>query len=134
VNFYRRFIRDFSTKTWSLFDLKHSKKVWIWSGKEQVAFEDLKTAVITAPVLMSPQDLEPFWIEADSSDFAMGAVLSQQSTTDGKWHSVAFYSKSLSSAVMPLENFLWKCSMGYTLYPWISLLEPTLETSYKPQT
>jgi len=38
------------------------------------------------------------------------------------------------ATVMPLENFLWKCSMGYTLYPWISLLEPTLETSYKPQT
>jgi len=38
------------------------------------------------------------------------------------------------TAVTPLENFLWKCSMGYTLYPWISLLEPTLETSYKPQT
>jgi len=36
--------------------------------------------------------------------------------------------------VTPLENFLWKYSMGYTLYPWISLLEPTLETSYKPQT
>jgi len=33
-----------------------------------------------------------------------------------------------------LENFLQKCNMGYTLYPWISLLEPTLETSYKPQT
>jgi len=39
-----------------------------------------------------------------------------------------------SGAVTPLENFLRKCSMGYTLYPWISLLEPTLETSYKPQT
>ena len=38
------------------------------------------------------------------------------------------------TTVTPLENFLWKCSMGYTLYPWISLLEPTLETSYKPQT
>jgi len=37
-------------------------------------------------------------------------------------------------AVTPLENFLRKCSMGYTLYPWISLLEPTLETSYKLQT
>jgi len=33
-----------------------------------------------------------------------------------------------------LENFLWKCNMGYTLYLWISLLEPTLETFYKPQT
>jgi len=69
----------------------------MWSGKEQVAFEDLKIVVTTAPVLMFPQDLEPFQIEADSSDFTTGAVLSQQLTTDGKWHSVAFYSKSLSS-------------------------------------
>jgi len=37
-------------------------------------------------------------------------------------------------AVTPLENFLRKCSMGYNLYLWISLLEFTLETSYKPQT
>ena len=37
-------------------------------------------------------------------------------------------------AVMPLESFLWKYNMRYTLYPWILLLEPTLETSYKPQT
>ena len=53
--------------------------------------------VTTAPVLVSPQELDPFQIEADSSDFATGAVLSQQSTTDGKWHPVAFYSKFLSS-------------------------------------
>jgi len=53
--------------------------------------------VTTAPVLMSPQDSEPFWVEVDSLDFATGAVLSQQSTADGKWHPVAFYSKSLSS-------------------------------------
>jgi len=48
-------------------------------------------------MLVSPQESDPFRIEADSSDFATGAVLSQQSTTDGKWHPVAFYSKSLSS-------------------------------------
>jgi len=53
--------------------------------------------VTTAPVLVSPQDSEPFWVEADSSNFATGAVLSQQSMTDGKWHPVVFYSKSLSS-------------------------------------
>jgi len=62
-----------------------------------MAFEDLKMVVTTALVLVSPQDLEPFWVEVDSSDFAIGAVLSQQSMTDGKWHPVAFYSKSLSS-------------------------------------
>ena len=51
----------------------------------------------TASVLVSPQDSEPFQIEVDSSDFTTGAVLSQQSTMDGKWHPVVFYSKSLSS-------------------------------------
>jgi len=52
--------------------------------------------VTTAPVLVSPQDSEPFRIEADSSDFASGAVLSQQLPGEEKWHPVAFYSKSLS--------------------------------------
>jgi len=97
VNFYQRFIQDFSAKAPLLFDLTRSEQVWTWSGKEQVAFENLKTAVTTALVLVSLQKLDPFQIEADSSDFTTGAVLSQQSTTDGKWHPIAFYSKSLSS-------------------------------------
>jgi len=96
VNFYRRFIRDFSTIARPLFDLTCSNKAWNWDTKEQEAFERLKTAVTTAPVLVSPQDLEPFRIEADSSDFASGAVLSQQLPREEKWHLVAFYSKSLS--------------------------------------
>ena len=37
-----------------------------------------------------------FRIEADSSDFATGTVLSQQSPEDNKWHPVAFLTKSLS--------------------------------------
>jgi len=40
--------------------------------------------------------LEPFHIEANSSDFASGAILSQQLPQKEKWHLVAFYSKSLS--------------------------------------
>ena len=40
--------------------------------------------------------MEPFCIEADSSDFASGAILSQQLPGEEKWHPVAFYSKSLS--------------------------------------
>jgi len=103
VNFYCRFIRDFSTKARPLFDLTCSEQVWTWSGREQTAFEDLKMAVTTALVLMSPQDSEPFRVEADSSDFATGAVLSQQLTADGKWHPVAFYSKSLSSVEQNYE-------------------------------
>jgi len=77
VNFYHRFIRDFSTIARPLFNLTHSNQAWNWDTKEQEAFEGLKMAVTTAPVLVSPQDSEPFRIKADSSDFASGAVLSQ---------------------------------------------------------
>jgi len=52
--------------------------------------------VTTALVLVSPQDSEPFYIKADSSDFASRAILSQQLSGEEKWHPVAFYSKSLS--------------------------------------
>jgi len=96
VNFYHRFIRDFSTIARSFFDLTRSDKAWNWDTKKWDAFERLKTAVTTAPVLVSPQDSEPFRIEADSSNFASGAVLSQQLPGEEKWHPVAFYSKSLS--------------------------------------
>ena len=54
VNFYQRFIQDFSAKAQPLFDLTCSEQVWTWSGREQTAFEGLKIAVTTAPVLMSP--------------------------------------------------------------------------------
>ena len=33
----------------------------------------------------------------DSSDFATGAVLSQQLPVDDKWHLIAYYLKSLSA-------------------------------------
>jgi len=96
VNFYRRFIQDFSTIARPFFDLTRSDHAWNWGTKEQEAFECLKMAVTTAPILASPQDLEPFCIEADSSDFASRAVLSQKLPGEEKWHPVAFYSKSLS--------------------------------------
>jgi len=96
VNFYRRFIWDFSTIARPLFNLTRSDKAWNWDAKEQEAFECLKMAVTTAPVLVSPQDSEPFCIEADSSDFASEAILSQQLPGEEKWHLVAFYSKFLS--------------------------------------
>ena len=64
--------------------------------KEQTTFETLKIAITSALVLVLPYDSEPFQIEADSSDYTIDAVLSQQSMKDGKWCLVVFYSKSLS--------------------------------------
>jgi hypothetical protein len=51
--------------------------------------------VTTEPVLVLPDESWLYQLEADSSDRATGAVLSQQGT-DGKWRPIAFYSKSLN--------------------------------------
>ena len=42
-------------------------------------------------------------MEADSSNFATGMVLSQQSSEDLKWHPIAFYSKSLNAVKQNYE-------------------------------
>ncbi|KAG5718567.1 hypothetical protein E4T56_gene16527 [Termitomyces sp. T112] len=95
VNFYQSFIQDFSHHAHLLFDLTVKDMAWQWKSMQQVAFDTLKQAVISKPVLVFSDNDSPFCVEADSSEFATGAVLSQQSKGDGKWHPVAFYSKSL---------------------------------------
>jgi hypothetical protein len=96
TNFYRRFIQDFSEHARPLFDLTKNDAKWHWGRAEQSAFNRLKWNVTSALVLISPDPTKPFRIEADSSDFATSAVLSQISLADEKWHPVAFFSKSLS--------------------------------------
>ena len=64
---------------------------------EMSAFTKLKELITTALILMLPNSTQPFRVKADSSDFATGGVLSQLAQDDGKWHPVAFLSKSLSA-------------------------------------
>ena len=67
-----------------------------WSSKEKLAFDTLRNQITSAPILALPDNSRPYQVEADSSDFATGTVLSQQSPEDDKWHPIAFLSKSLS--------------------------------------
>ena len=96
TNFYRQFIEDFSHHARPLFDLTKADTKWKWGSEKQSAFNALNGKVTSAPILVLPDSSKPFRVEADSSNFATGAVLSQQSPDDGKWHPVAFLSKSLS--------------------------------------
>jgi len=96
TNFYCRFIQGFSHLARPLFNLTQKDTDWRWGAEEQSAFDSLKERITTAPILALPDNSRLFRIEADSSYFATGAVLSQQSPEDNKWHPVAFLSKSLS--------------------------------------
>ncbi|KAG5721207.1 hypothetical protein E4T56_gene20017 [Termitomyces sp. T112] len=96
ANFYQRFIQDFLHYTHPLFNLMGKDVTWSWGPPEQTAFDTLKCTMTSGPILLFLDDNSPFQVEADSSNFATGAMLSQQSPEDGKWHPVAFYSKSLN--------------------------------------
>jgi len=96
TNFYQWFIQDFSEHACPLFDLTRNDSGWCWGEPERTTFTRLKGSVTSAPVLISPDPTKPFRIKSDSSDFATGAVLSQVSSEDEKWHPVTFLSKSLS--------------------------------------
>ena len=86
------------TSQHTLFDLTKKDVGWHWGESEQASFNKLKELITSAPILVFPNDSLPYHIEANSSDAATGAVLSQQTSPEngGKWHPIAFFSKSLS--------------------------------------
>ena len=94
INFYCCFIKDFSHIAHPLYTLTHKAVEWKWGDLQQKAFEALKHAITTAPVLVFPSDKGKFRIEADASNFATGAVLSQLQGDEK--HPVGFMSKSLT--------------------------------------
>ena len=96
ANFYRRFIKGFSSIAQPLVALTRKDKPFRWTPVEQTAFESLKTAFMSAPILLHPDPTKPFIVETDASDFAIGAILSQ-SDIDGILHPVAYFSRKFTA-------------------------------------
>jgi len=70
---------------------------WTWASDQADAFECLKKAICSTPILVLLDPTCSYLVEADGSGYATGAVLSQM-RDDRRWHPVAFISKSLSPA------------------------------------
>src|SRR5258708_23168989 len=96
MNFYRRFIWNFSEIARPLHTLTQKSKNWSWGAAEQQAFDALKNAVTSAPTLAFPSKSGLFLLECDASNFATGPVLSQQQEA-GLFHPIAFMSKTFST-------------------------------------
>jgi RNase H-like domain found in reverse transcriptase len=94
--FYRQFIEGFLHHARPLFELMKKDSKWSWGEHKQQAFNGLKKCFTSTPILLFVNDDLPYRMEADSSDVARGAVLSQKSPEDDKWHPITFYSKSLT--------------------------------------
>ena len=96
AGFYRRFIRDFLKIMKPLCKLLHVNQAFDFTSECKVAFEKLKNALVTAPIVVAPDWTLPFEVMTDASDWAVGAVLGQK--REKIFHPIYYASKTLIDA------------------------------------
>ena len=74
-SFYRKFIRWFSELAAPMTDLTKKDRAFVWDDKADKAFNRLKAAMVTAPVLQLPDFDREFTVTTDASGVSVGAIL-----------------------------------------------------------
>ena len=77
ASYYRKFIKGFARIAKPLHDLLKKDIDFVWGAEQQQAFEKLKEALCSEPVLVPPDFSQDFKVYSDASDFALGAILCQ---------------------------------------------------------
>ncbi|CAM8905457.1 unnamed protein product [Rhodiola kirilowii] len=90
TGYYRRFVRNYASIAAPLTNLLR-KDAYIWSPAATLAFQQLRHALTTTPVLVLPNFALPFHVHTDASGTGIGAVLAQGGRP------VSYFSKQLSS-------------------------------------
>lgn len=96
ASYYRKYIQGFADIASPLTNLTKKNQKFVWTEKCQSAFERLKEALVSAPVLAYPTREGKFVLDTDASATAIGAVLSQ--IQDGEEKVIAYASCALSSS------------------------------------
>jgi hypothetical protein len=96
AGFYRRFIKDFSKITKPLTHLLQKDVAFDFDEKYLAAFQTLKSALMSAPIIQPLDCSQPFEIMCDASDYTVGMVLGQRK--EGRVHAVYYTSKTLNGA------------------------------------
>ncbi len=92
-NYYRHFIKGFSSIAAPLQRLTHNDVDFSWGDPEQTALGKLKEAFCSASILAYPDHEGEFIVGTDASKYAIGAVLSQ--VQNGKERVIMYCSKGL---------------------------------------
>ena len=95
TNYCARYIPDCSTITFPLRQLTKNDVKFQWEHKHEKAFQSLKDAITTAPVLAHYSLTAETKVVVDASPWAIGAVLLQKQADDS-YRPIAYESRSLT--------------------------------------
>ena len=122
VNWYERFIKHCADLKVPLLKLLRKKQRWLWEDEQREAFEELKNALTTAPVLARPDFSKSFYVQCDTSGSALGAVLVQEYEVGE--HPILYISRALNAA----ERNYTTTEREYLALVWsLKKLRPYLE-------
>ena len=122
ASYYRRFIKDFATIAFPLTQLTRKYSRFKWDSDCQKSFEKLKQCLCETVVLAHPDVSKPYLLYTDASDYAVGAVLTQEfpegervvqflskqlSQTQRKWPTIEKEAYAIIYAVNKLRPFLF---------------------------
>jgi hypothetical protein len=81
--------------------------MFVWNQDCQRTFDDLKRALVEAPILVRPNFKEPFCLDVDWSTKGVGAILSQK---EGRFKKViAYANKALIEAQRKFHPMEGEC-------------------------
>lgn len=95
-NYYRRFVKGFAQIASPLNKLTSKHIKFEWTDQCQEAFEILKKALVSAPILAYPDFTQPFHLFVDASQTGIGLTLGQ--VIDGKESVVAYAGRDFNTA------------------------------------
>jgi len=80
-------------------DCMRSNGKFAWTPEAEIAFQEIKKRLTTAPVLVLPYFSNPFELHYDASKLGIGAVLIQNGRP------IAFFSEKLSRAKLRYNTY-----------------------------
>ncbi|UYV61596.1 hypothetical protein LAZ67_1005488, partial [Cordylochernes scorpioides] len=95
-SYYRKFIKDFSKIADPLTNLIKKSVSFTWTERQEEAFQTLKTALLSPPILGHFNPNAPTYVHTDASNIGIGATLVQD--IGGEEKVILYLSRTLSKA------------------------------------